>query len=186
MSLILKTAPAAFRPLTLAEAKAHLRVDHSDEDVVIERMISDARSACEAYLQALIAEATYLYSMDGFPGEIVLPNGPVFSGGIVAITYVDDGGTTRTLDAGNYQASFGQVCRIRPAYGKTWPSTRPQMDAAVVEYKAGWSDMTLVPSAIRSAVAMMLGHLFENREAALGGELPAGVRAQLSPFIRYA
>lgn len=183
MSLTIKTPPDGLKPFTLAEAKAHLRVDDSDSDSLIASQIGQARSEAEAFLAATIIETVYLYTLDGFPREIILPTGPVFTDGVVAITYVDSAGDTQTLAVADYQVSYGEVCRIRPAYSKTWPATRPQMDAVTVEYKAGWADSADVPAAIKSAVAMILGHLYEHRQLS---EMPTGAWQRLMPFTRFA
>lgn len=187
MSLRVKTQPSA-AVMTLAEAKSQLWVDYSDSDDLISAYINRACSAAETFMAATIMETVYVLTMDAFPSTIVLPIGPVFASGVVAITYVDNSGDTQTLASTEYQLSPGEVARIRPAYGKTWPSTQPQMDAVSIEFKAGYSAAESVPPAIRQAVAMQVAHYFANREAVAPNmsELPLGARNLLTPFINFA
>ncbi|MDP2768406.1 MAG: head-tail connector protein [Giesbergeria sp.] len=42
--------------LTLAETKLHLRVDHDDEDVLIEALMATATAACADYLNMPAAD----------------------------------------------------------------------------------------------------------------------------------
>ncbi len=43
------TSAPAVEPLTVAEAKAHLRVDHTSDDSYIESLIKAARVTCENF-----------------------------------------------------------------------------------------------------------------------------------------
>jgi uncharacterized phiE125 gp8 family phage protein len=46
-----RIVPPALEPLTLAETKLYLRVDHPDDDQAILRLIQTAREAAEEYLR---------------------------------------------------------------------------------------------------------------------------------------
>ncbi len=54
----------AFEPLTLAETKLYLRVDHSDDDASIARMIQAAREAAEFYLRRSLVTQDWLLERD--------------------------------------------------------------------------------------------------------------------------
>jgi uncharacterized phiE125 gp8 family phage protein len=182
--------PPASEPITLAEAKAHLRVDHADEDTLIEAYIAGARSSVEAVLKASLLETVWQYRIDGgFPREIRLPIGPVLTTNGLAVTYVDGAGAVQTLDPASYQASLGSTAVIRPAYALVWPVTRPELDAVRVTFRAGWPAAADLPAAVRAALLLMIGHLYANREAVIPAgaltELPLGVHNLLMPFVRF-
>ncbi len=44
---LIQTTPPAAEPLSLAEAKAHLRITHSNDDAYIDKLVTAARRACE-------------------------------------------------------------------------------------------------------------------------------------------
>jgi uncharacterized phiE125 gp8 family phage protein len=176
-------------PVELADATAHLRVDDDHEDGLVLLYVAAARSHIETFLKASLLATTWRVRIDGgFPREIRLPVGPVLSTDGLAITYVDDAGATQTLPADQYQASLGETGVIRPAWGVVWPSTRAQLDAVSVTFKAGWPGPSDLPPAIKAAVLLMTGHLFQHREATSPAgvvtELPLGVRHLLLPVVR--
>ena len=187
MSLIITTPPTV-EPLELAEAKAHLRLDsgENEEDDLILSMIGQARSIAEKKIGGAIMAAAYTYSLDCFPREIQLPIGPIFDGNITSITYIDTAGAEQTLDAENYKVSYGRQCRIRPAYGQTWPSTRAEMDAVSILFTAGYGAANDIPPAIKAAIRLILGDLYHRRENSVDGavhEIPVGAKNLLMPFI---
>lgn len=189
MSLTITTPPAS-EPLTLEEAKLHVREDSSDNDDLITALISSARSACESFLRSSIMEAVYSLTLDGFPPEIILPQGPVLTATGLSISYVDTAGASTTLSASDYKVSLGDVCRIRPAWGKSWPATRNEMDAVTVAFKAGYSAASSIPPAVMSAIRMTLFDLYEHRgnlaDTQDGREMPIAARNLMTPFVRHS
>ena len=98
-----ENSPPVTEPITLDAAKAHLRVDHDDEDGEIEAYIAAARSVVEGFLKQSLIYTFWQYRIDGcFPSEIRLPIGPLRTTDGLSIQYVDDAGVTQTLAASEY------------------------------------------------------------------------------------
>ena len=193
-TLKLQTAPAEL-PLSLAETKAHLRVDDTSSDDLISRLIGAAVShvdGAEGWLGRALISQTWELALDAFPTtekrEIVVPLPPLQS--ITSITYVDTNGATQTLSTDVYDLvgdGGKQPARIVEAHGETWPSTRSQREAVTVRFVAGYGDTASdVPEAIRHGLLLMIGHLYEHREDVIAGvsvaEVPMASQWLLMPF----
>lgn len=169
MALSLYVAPVS-EPVSLSEAKVHLRVsaDQTDEDSLISALIKAAREYAESFTGRAIRTQTWDLKLDAFPcDEIVLPYPPVTS--VTSITYVDTAGSTQTWDSSLYQTSLPSgpdagKARIWPAYGQYFPQTRCQMDAVTVRFVAGYATVSAVPESIKAAVKLLIGHWYMNRE----------------------
>jgi uncharacterized phiE125 gp8 family phage protein len=183
MPVIVITQPL-FEPVTLTEAKEHLRVTQSAEDDLIAALITAAREAAENYTHRALCEKTLEYYCDAFPCQIVLPQPPVQSA--TSVKYIDRDGVEQTLAASEYQLhAQNEPALIVEAYGKTWPGTRDELNAVRVRYVAGYASADDVPGPIKAALLLMIGHLYENREDSIGGtlnELPFGSRCLLNPY----
>ena len=101
MALVLTSAPAV-EPVTVAEAKAHLRIDHDSEDALIAGLIVTARLHIEASLGLALITQSWSYRLDSWPagGAVVLPLRPVQAIAAVRITAAD--ATVATLAADRY------------------------------------------------------------------------------------
>lgn len=162
------TTPPAFEAMTIAELKALLHFDGTDEDAVLLMTLGIAREFFEADINRSVVTQTLTYTADAFPSSsvcpILLPRPPLQS--ITHVKYYDADGVQQTWTASNY--AFDTVrypARLRPAYNINWPTTRDQMNAIEVRYVAGFSSPALVPARYRHAIALLAGHMLENREA---------------------
>jgi uncharacterized phiE125 gp8 family phage protein len=187
--LVLSTAPTK-EPVSLLEMRQHLRVDDDDSDDYIRAITAAARQVVESYCKVSVMPTVWQYKLEYFPPRIILPVGPLLSTTGFQIDYVDSAGATQTLDSAEYQVSQGKTGQVVPAYGKTWPSTRPQLDAVTVTFTAGWPDDENVPPAIKQATKLICGTLYENREDVIVGvmvsQLPTTIRNLLLPLVRNA
>lgn len=165
MALKLITAATGLA-VTLVEAKAHLRVDTSDDDTLITAMITAATEAAEQATGRAIMPQTWELTLDEFPAALELTRVPVDS--ITSVTYVDLDGTDQSLSALLYSLDnaddFGPAYVV-PAYGTEWPETRDEINAVQVRYAAGYTDAAAVPESIKSWIKLQVGAMYENRES---------------------
>jgi len=190
MAITLSTGPA-IEPVTLAQAKAHLRFDSTDENDLITTLISVARRKIEQWEWRAHITQTWTLKLDAFPKEdvIYLPRPPLQS--VSSVKYLDGDGVLQTVDSGDYDVdSTSEPGRLKPAYGEVWPTPRTQMGAVTICFVAGYGDAaTDVPEQTRQAILLLVGHLFRNREAVSEMELrevPMTVAALLEPVYSAA
>ncbi|HAS91524.1 MAG TPA: hypothetical protein DCS12_04545 [Clostridiales bacterium] len=191
MNLKLITA-ATIEPVSLMEAKAHLRVTSTDEDTLIGIIIKAARQSAESMTRRSLASQVFELSLDDFPEEeIVLPMPPVES--ITSIKYKDSDGVETTWDSSKYVFYNSEPAKIIPVYGEVFPSFTPYPAGAVkirftAGYKTSGTDISLIiPEAIKQALLLLIGSFYENREDLLSKghipkSLPFGVDALLYPY----
>jgi uncharacterized phiE125 gp8 family phage protein len=182
MSSIL-TSPPAVEPISLAEAKAHLRVTDTAEDGLINTLIVAARRHAEAATGlAFIAQGWSVF-LDRFPDgpELALPLWPILSVGDVNVFGEDD--VASVVDPAHYFADkVARPARLVLRSSRIWP--RPGRVANGVEiqltagYGAGSSD---VPQPLSEAILKLVAHWYERRgdEA---GDLPIDLDALLRPY----
>lgn len=154
------TIEPASEPVTLAEAKVHLRVDHDDENTLIESLITAARQWAETETNRRFINTTIRLSLDAFPCEFRLPGGKTQS--VTSITYVDGDGTTQTLATSVYTLdSDSEPARIVLAYNQMWPQIRDVPNAVKVLYVAGYgSAASDVPAGIKKAILQHCLHQY--------------------------
>jgi uncharacterized phiE125 gp8 family phage protein len=190
--LALVAAPAV-EPITLEEGKLHLRVDSSTEDELITTLIRAARHHAEGFLGQRLISSTWSLTLDQFPVSdacpILLPYPPLSS--VSTITYLDEDGVSQTWSSSDYIVDTRSVPgRITPAYEAEYPETQDRINAVTIQYVAGYgSTPQMVPADIIAGMKLLIGHLYENREASVIGtivnELPFAVNALWSPHRVY-
>lgn len=181
MALVLVTPPAE-EPVSLDEAKAHLRVDHDTDDDLITALIAAARQFAETFTRRAFVTQTWRLELDAFPAEIRLPRSPIQA--VTSVQYVDEAGSTQTLGSSLYVLDKAtEPARLIPAYDQSWPAARNFTAALKVTYTAGYGDAAAVPQAIKQALLLLIGHWYERREAvsvaAPPAEMPMAVDALL-------
>lgn len=183
MAFKLTTAPAS-EPVTLQEAKDHLRIDDTNEDALISELIKAAREYAESAINRPLITQTWTYYADCFESVIELkPNLQSVS----TVKYIDTDGTQQTLAATEYAISTSDIVgTLFEDYDKTWPSIRSIKNAIEVEFIAGYGLAADVPASIKSAMLLLIGHWFVNREAVIVGvnatNTPMAVDLLLGPY----
>lgn len=176
--------------VTVADMKAHLRIDTDDEDTLIGDYITAATDMVDAEFgelgRALITQRWQL-TMPKFPadGHVDLPIPPVQQ--VFSITYYDTDNVQQTLSTDVYRLTLNtDMAYLDLVAGQTWPATYDRADAVAIQYDTGFGDAgTDVPEGIRQAIRMMVAHWYEHREAATEARLmdtPIGIRSLLMKY----
>lgn len=159
--------PPVVEPVSLGEAKQHLRVDHSDEDALIAVLIQSARQEVETLTGRFLMRQTVDLSFDAFADPLPL-GAPLVDA--VSVSYVDPDGATQVLSPSIYAVEIPSVApeppgTLRLAFGATWPALRDVAHAVTVRTVLGAAQPSDVPPALRAAMLLLIADLFENREA---------------------
>lgn len=176
-----QTVAPATTPVTLAEAKAHLRVPGGNEDTLIAALIDAAVSHLDGWYGILgrcIVTQTWRQDMADFPTDFRLPFPNVQS---VVIAYSDTANADQTYSSANYHLvnapGAGQILLDATA---SWPSVYDKPNAVRVTMVCGF---TTVPSALKHAILLHVGAMYENRASATEVALmPFAYDALVRPF----
>lgn len=173
MRLSLSVAPAE-EPVTLTEAKVHLRVgeDVGEEDALIAGHITAARVEAERILGRSLVSQSWEGKMDSFPDDdaLTLPMAPLRS--VTSIKYVDTDGVEQTVSSADYTVdTSGVVGRVYLNYGKSWPGIRSEYNAVRVVFVAGYGDAGSVPEDVRSWILLRVADRYEHRESIVVGTI---------------
>lgn len=151
----------------MSEAKAWLRQDYDDDDVLIASLLTAARQSVENYLDRALITQTWDLHMDTFR-DIQIPRSPLQS--VTSISYVDDNGDTQTVDTSIYDvfAYNDAPGHVRLGYSQSWPSHRSVSDAVTIRFVAGYAEASpvgsTVPQPIKHGILLLLAEYYENRE----------------------
>lgn len=177
--------------VTLAEAKASLRVDFTAEDSFISDCIGFAQQYIEQETNLWLGEQTWDLLFDSFQderracrerGELVLPVSPLIS--VASIKYLDLNGVEQTLASNKYRVARGLHSRVTPAYGESWPDTLDVNHAVTIRVTGGYKlepNLTngekRFPRELKKALLVLVGQFYEHRTAVYTGlqlrEFPA-------------
>ena len=168
MALIRIAAPAS-EPLALADAKAHCRVDHSDDDALITALIVAAREQAEHETGRALVTQTWELVHDTFPEAFVLRKAPIAS--VTSVKYIDPAtGAEQTLDpADTLLDNASEPGYLVPAYGKAWPTARAVPNAVRCRYVCGYGNAAAVPQAIKQWMLLAIGTMYAQRETVVAG-----------------
>ena len=188
-NLLEMTAGPSTEPLSATQAKLHLRVDVSTDDTLITALIVAARMHVEAMTGRCLMLQTWRESISAFSDVIELQKAPLSS--VTSVKYIDADGFEQTASSTTDYRVMKPVGphamrgTIELVYGGDWPTSRDQSDAVRILYVAGYADAASVPAPLIAAMYLLIGDLYQNREAMIVGTITAAnpaVESLLSPF----
>jgi uncharacterized phiE125 gp8 family phage protein len=189
MPLLLTSAPAA-EPITLADAKSHLRVDTTADDVLISALITTSRLQIEAALDMALIHQTWSLLLDVWPmtPHITLPFAPVSH--LVAVRTYDDDDIATPIPLATFQLDNASSSpRLLRRDGFTQTSRLRRLNAIEIAFVAGFGAAPdSVPAPIRQALRLLVAHWYEHRDPGEvdvpAANVPASVSSLLAPYRR--
>lgn len=167
-----ETSPPTDEPVSLAEIKKHCRVDIDDDDLLLSGMVTAARQHIEERNGLALCDRTYRLDLPVFDPEIILPRPPLAS--VSNIKYYDTANNLQTLNSSNYEVDLPGGRILLSATG-SYPATYNRHDAIQITFVAGYgttdSPAGTVDERVKVAICLIVGDLYENREASITGTI---------------
>ena len=162
MALVIKTPPN-FYPVSLDEAKDHLRVTATDEDSVISRCLWAATKWIEEYTGRKLCTQTWTYYLDKWPHDILTMPFPKLAS-VTTVKYYNGSDVLTTLTENtDYRVdAFSVPGRIEPI--NSWPSYYDKVNPIQIEFVCGQARAD-IDEDLKQAVLLMASDLFENRQS---------------------
>jgi uncharacterized phiE125 gp8 family phage protein len=189
MALLLVTAPAV-EPVTLTEAKLHLKVETADEDPLIDSLIAAARQTCELATGLALITQTWRHFLDAFPGgreewwdgsrdgvrnmgaaiALEIPRPPLIS--ITHVKTYDQADVAAIIPSGDCQVdTAARPGRVVMRAFAPWPAvTLRPVNGIEIEFQAGYgASQSAVPAQLRQGILQHVAHLYTHRGDLLDG-----------------
>ena len=187
MPLVLSAGPEV-EPVSLAEAKAHLRIDGTAEDTLVASLIVTSRLHVEAALGLALITQGWSYFLDDWPPgrEVALPLRPVQSVTALRLYAADE--SLQTVPAETYLLDgVGPPARIVRRTASSWPRPTRPANGIEIAFIAGYGAAAQdVPAPIRQAILLLVAHWHEHREpvdiGAASVRVPPMVGELLQPY----
>ena len=177
---------ATSNPITLTEAKTHLKVDTTADDTFITNLIKSATSSAQEYTNRFFIQTTIQQVGDKWEDISNLFKSPVAS--VTNIKYVDPSGSLQTLSTDVYFVDdVNKPARIGLKPNQSFPEIIDRLNAVQVNYVVGLATGSdEVDEGIRQALLLTIGNWYQNRQAVVTGtlatELPMNAKFLLDQY----
>jgi len=182
---IAELLPPMAEPITLAEAKAHLRLDTGEEDALVLALIRAARDYLETVTGLCLMTRPMRLYLDDWPEDRVIriARGPVRT--IEAVTVYDADGAPVEVDAGGHVLD-GTARPARLVLAEK-PLTARAVNGIEIDFTAGFGETGAeVPDTLKRALLLHVAAMFELRGAVSPGDqpgtVPAGYDRLIAPY----
>lgn len=182
MAAILIEEPA-IEPLTLAEAKSFLRVEHDADDGLIASLMKAACCEVESATRRALITQGWRIALDGWPasGRIVSPVSPLRAVTAACVRAADGEASDLELSAFTLDtvSSPGVI-----EFDRGLVSNPGQLIAGIeIEITAGYGETSAsVPEPLRQAMRLLIARYYEQRDRITADKLPDTVAALIAPY----
>jgi len=177
--------PASTYPVSLIEAKLHLKVDITTDDALITNLIVAATQVSEEYTNRFFIDTVVNQTSTSFNGLNELFKSKVRS--VTHVKYYDSDNAQQTWANTNYVVNNEfEPCQINLVVDGTLPSIAQRVDAVECRYTVGYGAASDVPDVIKQAILLTLGNWYANRQSVVIGristELPQSAKWLLDTY----
>ena len=178
--------PASTYPVSLTEAKSHLKVDTTADDTYITSIIKAATQLSEEYTNRFFIDTVIDQTCSDFAQLQTLFKSKVSA--VAHVKYYDSDNSLQTLSATVYDTQLNyEPSQIQLADDKSFPEITKRNDAVVARYTVGYgSAASDVPEIIKQAILLTIGNFYQNRNSVVIGriatELPMNVKWLLDTY----
>jgi uncharacterized phiE125 gp8 family phage protein len=178
--------PPALEPVSLAEAKAHLRLETGDDDTLVSTLVTAARIQVEAATRRVLVSQTWRLTLQAWPdGPVVLPFAPASA--VTRVAVYDAADVAAVQPASAYRLELDDPPRLV----LIGPVARPgrRVNGIEIDVTAGYGSSGLaVPQPLRQAIMLLVARWYENRDGIAVGSVPGAIadayEALVAPFRR--
>ena len=181
------TTPPALEPVTLADAKAHLRIDGSDDDALLTAAVVAARVHVEALTRRLLIEQGWRVYLDAWPKRriVTIPVAPLMA--VDSLTVFDPNGDPIVVTEDDYEVATVSVPGRLVLSSPVPVLVGRAVNGIEIDVTAGYGASSIdVPGPLRQAIMMLVAHWYEHRGAVghdLAGDTPPqGFEALIAPY----
>lgn len=186
MPSILLSGPAV-EPVTLAEAKLFLRVEHDDDDDLIAALIAGSRIHVESQTRRALITQTWRLARDAWPqsGRLFVLPVPLVS--LVAARVYTSASATQALDLSVFTVDKASAPALLAFAAGALPSPGRAVAGIEIDITAGYGAAPEnVPGPLRQAIRLLTAHWYENRSLVAAGRdvalVPATAAALIAPY----
>jgi uncharacterized phiE125 gp8 family phage protein len=157
-----RTVESAAEPVTLADAKAHLRIAHDSEDTLLQGLIRAAREDLERATGVALIDQSWRLALDAWPSQgcALLCVHPVRE--ILSVTAYGTEGEASLLDPADYE--LDALSRPARMHFNKRPSPLRIFDGIEIDFSAGYGEAGAdVPDLLKRAILLLVGHWYEFR-----------------------
>lgn len=179
---LFRTVEPAVEPVTLVEAKAHLRLSHDSEDVLVSGLIRAARDEVEKTAGLALIDQSWRLALDRWPrhGTALIAKHPVKQ--ILSVTAYGPDGEASLIDPAAYQ--LDRLSRPARLHFSAEQAPLRAMNGIEIDFAAGFGESGPdVPDLLKRAMLVVVAHWFEFRAAFGPGEQPVSFPAGYERMI---
>jgi uncharacterized phiE125 gp8 family phage protein len=181
---LFRTVDPTVEPVTLAEAKAHLRLDGTVDDDLLTGLVRAARQDVEQATGMALLDQSWRLALDRWPasGTALLKVHPLRA--VLSVTLYGSEGEASVLAPESYQVdALSRPARI---HVDTAPPALRAMNGVEIDFSAGFGETGAdVPDLLRRAILLLVAHWYEFRAGFGPSDQPVSYPAGYGRLIAF-